>query len=41
MVLAHKKGYLNHKVIMPGDNYVYDAYHSNDSIQTKFINDHF
>lgn len=41
MVLAHKKGYLNHKAILSSDNYVFDKYVNNDKEQTDFINNYF
>lgn len=41
IVLAHEKNYLIHKHIIPSDNYVFDKYKNNDSVQTNFINNFF
>lgn len=41
MVLAHSEGYLKHKQQFAEDNYVFDIYKFNDSVQTDFINKYF
>lgn len=37
-VLAHKEGFMKHKVQYVEDEYVFDKYKFNDSIQTAYIN---
>lgn len=41
VVLAHKEGYLKHKIQYPEDNYVFNKHRYSDVIQTEFINNYF
>lgn len=38
IVLSHREGYITHKEQEEGDDYVFDKYKFNDSVQTDYIN---
>lgn len=40
-VIAHKEGYLNHKVKEPNDNYIFDKQRRHCEPQTQFVNEYF